>query len=347
MNGSPATTRTCRSRSSSCRRWTLTARRTATTRRRPEDALRADAERPREQRSPSPATTRSAARRRAGPPSSPRALSRPGVPRWTSPASSSSSSAVVRRPHAQPAVVGDAQRGAAARGRAPADLAPGERVARAVGVHRLLRRRREPVLERAPAAARAPTPPAADRAPSEVAIARSSGGKASSSTATLRPIPSTTQPSWGRPSARMPATLRPSSSTSFGHLIALVRPAASKRSATSATASAASIGSSRGGSRSTSEQASARPAGRHPRAPLSPVSGGLRRGRHERPVRRAAHGQPLRPHVRRVDLAEVEAGGAERHGKRGHAADGRRRPGANGAGQRVTFVNTRSSVDCR
>src|SRR5690349_24216476 len=54
---------------------------------------------------------------------------------------------------------------------------------------------------------------------------------------------------------------RPPRSTLFPYTTLFRSPAWSKRSATSATASAASIGSSRGGSRSTREQASARPAG--------------------------------------------------------------------------------------
>ena len=45
----------------------------------------------------------------------------------------------------------------------------------------------------------------------------SSSGKPPSST--FRPMPSTAQPSWSRPSTRMPASLRRSSQTSFGHLI--------------------------------------------------------------------------------------------------------------------------------
>ena len=52
---------------------------------------------------------------------------------------------------------------------------------------------------------------------SDVADSASSAGNAS--VLTFSPTPSTAQPSCGRPSTRIPATLRPSIQTSFGHLI--------------------------------------------------------------------------------------------------------------------------------
>ena len=222
----------------------------------------------------------------------------------------------VGRPHAQPAVVGDAERGAAAA--VPRDLAAGERVARAVGVDRVRRRRGEPVREalQQQREHRLQLRPARSRARSRAS--RSSGGNASSSTATLRPIPSTTQPSCGRPSARIPATLRPSSSTSLGHLIAA-----------RAAGGVEAVRHVRDGERREHRQQPRRlaqherarerpPRRRHPRAPLPPVPGRLPGGRHERPVRRPADREPLRAHVRRVDRAQVEAGSAE-HPQAGHA----------------------------
>ena len=79
---------------------------------------------------------------------------------------------------------------------------------------------------------------------------RSSGGNVLGPTATFSPIPSTAHPSWGRPSTRIPASLRPSTSTSLGHFTRASGPT------TSATATPAASGSSRGGSRTTSERGS-------------------------------------------------------------------------------------------
>ena len=90
---------------------------------------------------------------------------------------------------------------------------------RASGQH-LVRARRASVLEpleqgRQHRSRRARRP----RSRSDVAVSRSSAGN-SRGRATFSPMPSTAQPSWGRPSTRMPASLRPSTSTSLGHLIA-------------------------------------------------------------------------------------------------------------------------------
>ena len=133
--------------------------------------------------------------------------------------------------------------------RAPtARLAPAQRVARAPG------------LERAPlglrAAARPSAPSSRARAPARCRVAQAErrgrrpqlGGQLLGATATLRPIPSTAQPSCGRPSMRIPASLARSpaavvpSTTSFGHLMRRLSPA------TSQTATAAISGSSGGGS---------------------------------------------------------------------------------------------------
>ena len=90
------------------------------------------------------------------------------------------------------------------------------------------------------------------------ARSRSSGGKSHTRNATFSPIPATAQPACGRPSTRIPATLRPSTSTSFGHLIRAGEPGP-RAVTTSATATPATSGSNRGGSRITIEQSSARP----------------------------------------------------------------------------------------
>ena len=83
-------------------------------------------------------------------------------------------------------------------------------------------------------------------------------GSSVNETATLSPIPSTAQPSWGRPSTRIPATFKPSTNTSFGHLItAPGRDGGVTRSTVAATATPAISDSSCGGSRTTSEHSSA------------------------------------------------------------------------------------------
>ena len=137
---------------------------------------------------------------------------RRALPRWTSPASSSSSPRR-RSAHAQPAVVGDAERGAAAA--APRDLAAGERVARAVGGHRLLGRRGEPALEASSSSAstvldvarlrlRARSPMLAQRGREGVLLDGDVEPDAEHDPALLRPA-----------LGEDPATLRPSSSTSL------------------------------------------------------------------------------------------------------------------------------------
>ena len=100
--------------------------------------------------------------------------------------------------------------------------------------------------QRSRAASSAPAAhPPAPRAPkSEVAVSRSSGGNSSGAIVRFRPTPITAQPSWGRASIRMPASLRPSSQTSLGHLIAHSSPGCSD-SAASQTASGTASGSSR------------------------------------------------------------------------------------------------------
>ena len=94
-------------------------------------------------------------------------------------------------------------------------------------------------------------------------VSCSSGGQPRRMDRDVDPIPSTAQPSCGRPSARMPATLRPSISTSFGHLIAAPGPA------TSATAS--------------------------PRRAAAAARVAQDERQHERAPRRADHVRPRRP----------------------------------------------------
>ena len=121
--------------------------------------------------------------------------------------------------------------------------------------------------------------------PSVPATAAASGGSVVGSTATLTPIPSTAQPGSWRASTRMPATFRPSSQTSLGHLTSALGPA------TSATASPARSGSRSSKSRSTSEAAIASPRRRRPAPALPAAAGGLLVGGDERAVRRAGLGQ--------------------------------------------------------
>ena len=126
-------------------------------------------------------------------------------------------------------------------------------------------------IARAPpaaAGASARSRPARGRASSRCRGARA--GRSSSRSATLRPIPITAHPSCGRPSTRMPATLRPSSHTSFGHLTAVRSGPPMTASTVSATATPVASGSSRGGSRMTTEQSSARPAGATHTRPCRP-----------------------------------------------------------------------------
>ena len=91
--------------------------------------------------------------------------------------------------------------------------------------------------------------------PLVAAVSCSTAGRSARSTATLRPTPTTAQPSCGRPSARIPATLRPSRWMSLGHLICASGPTVC------ATATAATSGSSSGGSRTSTDTSSALPGG--------------------------------------------------------------------------------------
>ena len=84
-------------------------------------------------------------------------------------------------------------------------------------------------------------------------MSRSSAGKSAAGVLTFSPMPSTAQPSWGRPSTRIPASFRPSTRTSFGHLIR------QSTGTASATATAAASGSDSLGSRSTSDISTAEP----------------------------------------------------------------------------------------
>ena len=121
------------------------------------------------------------------------------------------------------------------------------------------RHRSEPAASQTSSAPSSRLEPRLDRARLEAerpgAVARPRRAAPRRATATFTPIPTTAQPSCGRPSTRIPATLRPSTSTSLGHLIRASGPTRS------ATATPAASGSSRGGSRITTEHSSARPAG--------------------------------------------------------------------------------------
>ena len=95
---------------------------------------------------------------------------------------------------------------------------------------------------------------------SEVAVSASSGGN--SAVDTFSPMPSTAQPSWGRPSTRIPASLRPSIHTSLGHLISQRTGASSSTASQTATAAASgSSASCASSSRTTSDMSTALPAG--------------------------------------------------------------------------------------
>ena len=82
--------------------------------------------------------------------------------------------------------------------------------------------------------------------------------------------------------------------------------------ATSATATPAASGSSRGGSRITSEHSSARPARSGPSATLAPAAGGLLAGGHERAVRSPVGCQLASPLVGGVGFAVVDPRAADR-----------------------------------
>ncbi len=189
----------------------------------------------------------------------------------------------VRGLHHEPPVVVDPGRAALALG--PAHGLPAQRVARAEGGEHA----REPARATcwaSPVSSSSRTTSTSPRErPSVPAVACSSGGRSAGSTATLTPIPSTAQPSCGRPSTRIPATLRPSSSTSLGHLIC------------AGVAHGLGHGDP-GGEREQRrrladhdrhQQRGARRRG--PRAALAPAPGRLRRGGDQRAVRRAGGGE--------------------------------------------------------
>ena len=69
-------------------------------------------------------------------------------------------------------------------------------------------------------------------------MSRSSGGNSSRVIVRLRPTPITAQPSWGLASMRTPASLRPSTQMSLGHLIRHSMPASSSAAAQTASGTA-------------------------------------------------------------------------------------------------------------
>ena len=119
-------------------------------------------------------------------------------------------------------------------------------------------------------------------------------GSSSADCETLIPIPSTTRPS--RASARMPATLRPSTSTSFGHFTSGSTPASSAsacataRPATSESSGRFAVGTS-GPQDDRGEQA--RAGRRHPLAAEPSASRGLLVGRRDRALGGVLGEQPL------------------------------------------------------
>ncbi len=141
---------------------------------------------------------------------------------------------------------------------------------------------------------------ASGSSPSVPALPRSSAGKSSVRTATFRPMPSTAHRSCGRPSTRIPATLRPPSRTSLGHFSRACGPT------TSAVATPAASGSSRSGSRITTDSSSALPAGATHVLPWRPRPADCSPCRHRRAMGRAARSQLAGVGVGRVDVAEVE-----------------------------------------
>ncbi len=104
-------------------------------------------------------------------------------------------------------------------------------------------------------------------------------------------------------SVRTPATLRPSSRTSFGHLSCAGAPVSADRGRDREPATSAScgttVGRATGGARS-SVEVQAR--GRVPRPPEPPASRRLRLGDHDRPLRRPGARELARHPLRRVDL---------------------------------------------
>ena len=135
--------------------------------------------------------------------------------RWTSPASSATRPPSVSDD--QPPVAVDRRR---PRPRRPSQRTrrPEQRVARAHGVEHVALGRRP---SQRSSDAEQPLEHRLDRLglePQRAGASRAApAGSPRSRSATLRPIPSTAQPSCGRPSTRIPATLRPSTRTSLGH----------------------------------------------------------------------------------------------------------------------------------
>ena len=180
---------------------------------------------------------------------------------------------------------------------------PADPLARAA---RRARARRRGSRPRAPrASGRATT--AARRAPprrwrrrrrraSDVAVSRSSGGNSSSDVRTFSPMPTTAQPAAGRPSTRIPESLRRSIQTSFGHLIRAAHRAARlgrladrhRRGERQQRAGLVEVAHHH-------RHQHRRPGRRHPRPALTPAAGGLLVGGDDRAVRRARVGQLLAP----------------------------------------------------
>ena len=211
--------------------------------------------------------------------------------------------------------------GAEARAAGPLQPPPQQRVALAERRHDRRHSLRQPHLERPQQlgqrglelARRAP-----ERARDRLQLRR----QRRTSTATLTPIPSTAQPSCGRASTRIPATLRPSSQHVVGPL-----DRAPGRPATSATASPARSGSSvvelaqhqrRSSARARRARPSVRPWRPRP-AVCSPAVTSV-------PCGAPAVGQLARAVVGRADLAQVQARAAERHARSSRTSSPARRP---------------------
>ena len=164
---------------------------------------------------------------------------------------------------------------------------------------------------------------APDAMRSDVAVSRSSAASSSRGVSTFSPMPITAQPSCGRASIRIPATLRPSIQTSFGHLI---------RQVTGATASHASQPRPRPPAAAARAAAAAEPDEHRQR---QRAAGGADQVRPCRPrprsaarppppsVRRAGERQLARAVVGRADDVQVHERAAER-ARAGPRPQGRR-----------------------
>ena len=172
------------------------------------------------------------------------------------------------------------------------------------------------------------------------------GGNSSGAMVRLRPTPITAQPSWGRASIRTPASLRPSTRTSLGHLTPHSMPGPQL------------LGRLADGQRHRQRQQQValveraqegrveqRLAGRRgPGPPLAPASRGLLGGGDDGPVRRPGRGQLAGAGVGRVGAREVPVRRPEAIGasalvaigaqKRPAAAHARRRRAGRRAGRR-------------